>query len=271
MPELPEVETTRRGIIAHINQQEVTKVIIRQSKLRWPITENMSQLIENKTLIGVERRGKYLLLLFNHGTALIHLGMSGSIRIVEATSITKKHDHFDIIFNNGKILRYNDPRKFGAFLWAGADPYQHRLLVNLGVEPLDNDFDADSIYKASRNRKIAIKQFIMDAHQVVGVGNIYANESLFLAGIDPRRQSNRISYQRYQRLVLVIKKVLNKAIKEGGTTLKDFSQVDGKPGYFAQSLNVYGRAGQHCPDCQQTLVEIRQSGRSTVFCKQCQT
>ena len=270
MPELPEVETTRRGINAHINDQKVATVIIRQAKLRWPITENMAQLLENKILKTVARRGKYLLLEFEHGTALIHLGMSGSIRILDAASKEKKHDHFDIIFTNGKLLRYNDPRRFGAFIWAGSDPYQHKLLAKLGVEPLDDAFDSASIYKASRKKKIAIKQFIMDSHIVVGVGNIYANESLFLAGIHPLRQANQISCQRYQQLVLVIKQVLQKAINNGGTTLKDFNQVDGKPGYFSQLLNVYGRAGQQCKVCQQILVEIRLSGRSTVFCKVCQ-
>lgn len=271
MPELPEVETTRQGILPHIKDQTVTSVQIRQYSLRWPITENMVQLISGKKLNNVNRRGKYLLLEFDHGSAFIHLGMSGSIRILGSDTVADKHDHFDICFSNGKLLRYNDPRRFGAFLWAGEIPLQHKLLAKLGVEPLGNEFDANTLFKASRKRKIAIKQFIMDSHVVVGVGNIYANEALFQAGINPSRQACRISLKRYQTLVDVIKNVLCKAIEQGGTTLKDFNQVDGKPGYFTQSLNVYGRAGQECMQCAGRLVEIRQSGRSTVFCKHCQT
>jgi formamidopyrimidine-DNA glycosylase len=270
MPELPEVETTRRGIIPHILHQNATDIVIRQWKLRWPITNNIRDLIKNTRLNQIERRGKYLLLNFDQGTALIHLGMSGSIRILKGDRSPGKHDHFDIIFGNGKYLRYNDPRKFGAFLWAGKEPLNHKLLERQGVEPLDDGFNADYIYKASRKRTIAIKQFIMDAHLVVGVGNIYANEALFLAGIHPGRQAKRISFLRYQRLVSIVKEVLSKAIEKGGTTLNDFNQVDGKPGYFAQSLNVYGKAGEQCLKCQKILVEIRQSGRSTVYCKSCQ-
>lgn len=271
MPELPEVETTCSGIRPHITDQMVSDVEIRQFSLRWPITENMAELMVGHKLNLVFRRGKYLLLEFSHGTALIHLGMSGSIRILSRDADPEKHDHFDIVFANGKILRYNDPRRFGAFLWAGEEPLQHKLIASLGVEPLDEVFNADYLYKASRNRKIAVKQFLMNAHLVVGVGNIYANESLFLAGIRPSRAANQISLKRYGRLVVIIKEVLAKAIKQGGTTLKDFSQVDGKPGYFAQSLLVYGRAGEPCFHCDSTLIEIRQSGRSSVFCKQCQS
>ena len=167
-------------------------------------------------------------------------------------------------------MRFNDPRRFGAFLWAGVEPLKHKLLENLGVEPLDDDFHADYLYKASRNRKVAIKQFIMDAKLVVGVGNIYANEALFQAGIRPTRPANQISHKRYQRFVSIIKEVLSKAIERGGTTLKNFNQVDGKPGYFAQQLAVYGRTGEPCIQCGETLTEIRQTGRSSVFCKQCQ-
>ena len=273
MPELPEVETTCSGIRPHVIEQMVTDVVIRQFSLRWPITENMPELMIGHRLNLVFRRGKYLLLEFSHGTALIHLGMSGSMRILNADSGSgaEKHDHFDIKFGNGKVLRYNDPRRFGAFLWAGDEPLQHKLIANLGVEPLDDAFDANYLYKASRNRKIAVKQFVMNAQLVVGVGNIYANESLFLAGIRPTRAANQISLARYSRLVFIIKEVLTKAIKQGGTTLKDFNQVDGKPGYFAQSLLVYGRAGENCTQCNTTLIEIRQSSRSSVFCNQCQS
>jgi len=270
MPELPEVETTCRGIAPHLEGQQVVALTIRQSKLRWPIPSDMEKLLVNHTLLNVSRRGKYILLGFNHGSAMIHLGMSGSMRILNFNGDVAKHDHFDIKFSNGKYLRYNDPRRFGAFLWAGEKPLQHKLLANLGVEPLEADFHADYIYKASRNRKVAIKQFIMDGHLVVGVGNIYANEALFQAGIKPSRAANQVSFKRYQRLVDIIKVVLDKAIKQGGTTLNDFSQVDGKPGYFAQELKVYGRAGEKCVNCETILVEIRQSSRSSVFCKNCQ-
>ena len=270
MPELPEVETTCRGIAPHLEGKKVKSLTIRQFNLRWPIPSNMEELMKSHRLVKVYRRGKYILLTFNHGTAMIHLGMSGSMRVLDANIAVAKHDHFDIKFSNGKILRYNDPRRFGSFLWAGENPLQHKLLASLGVEPLESDFHADYIYKASRNRKIAIKQFIMDSHLVVGVGNIYANEALFQAGIRPSRAANQVSLKRYQRLVDIIKVVLDKAIKQGGTTLKDFSQIDGKPGYFAQELQVYGRAGERCLQCDEVLVEIRQCGRSSVFCKKCQ-
>jgi len=272
MPELPEVETTRRGIIPHIKGQTVSSVIIRQPKLRWPITEGMELLLTDKVLNSVRRRGKYLLLDFDHGTALIHLGMSGSIRILDPQIPIEKHDHFDIQFNNNKTLRYNDPRRFGAFLWAGEDAAKHKLLASLGVEPLEDDFDSDYIYRASRKRTIAVKQFIMDGKLVVGVGNIYANEALFLAGIHPDRAANRISLKRYKQLVMTIKSVLSAAIKQGGTTLKDANpfKADGKMGYFAQELKVYGRAGEPCTQCDSVLLEIRQSGRTSVFCKHCQ-
>lgn len=271
MPELPEVEVTRRGISPHIKMQRVAGLVIRQPQLRWPVTDGIEKILGNKTLLDIVRRGKYLLLNFEQGTAFIHLGMSGSIRILDADTEAGKHDHFDILFSNGKILRYNDPRRFGAFLWAGKAPYEHKLLKNLGVEPLQDEFDADYLYQASKNRKIAIKQLIMNANLVVGVGNIYANEALFLAGIHPERAANRISYKRYARLVSTIKQVLGAAITQGGTTLKDFSQTDGKPGYFSQSLYVYGRGGKQCTHCGKVLVEIRQNQRSTVFCKTCQS
>jgi len=270
MPELPEVETTRRGIEPHIVGHSVVKVTIRQPRLRWPIDPNMPDLITARKLLDVQRRGKYLLLEFESGTTLLHLGMSGSVRIIDSDSSVGKHDHFDIEFSNGKILRYNDPRRFGAFVWAGKEPFEHQLIARLGVEPLSDAFNGKMIYALSRNRKVAIKQFIMNAQMVVGIGNIYANEALFLSGIRPTRAANRISLSRYIRFVTVIKSVLSQAIKQGGTTLKDFNQVDGKPGYFAQQLNVYGEAGKPCPSCGELLREIRQSGRSTVFCKQCQ-
>ena len=271
MPELPEVETTRQGIYPHIHQQKVMNVILRRRDLRWPIPENMPQLIEGNLLLDIKRRGKYLLMEFESGTALLHLGMSGSISILESDITPGKHDHVDLGFSNGKLLRFNDPRRFGAFLWAGKDPLNHKLLVNLGYEPFDQAFNAQYIYQVGKKKKIAVKQFIMDSKLVVGVGNIYANESLYLAGIHPARAANRISLKRYERLVSTIKMVLAKAIEQGGTTLKDFTQVDGRPGYFSQALHVYGKAGHPCTKCKTLLSEIRQSGRSSVFCKNCQS
>jgi len=271
MPELPEVETTRRGIYPHIQLQKVASVIIRRRDLRWPIPENISQLIEGKLLLDINRRGKYLLMEFESGTALLHLGMSGSISILNSEIPPGKHDHFELYFANNKIMRFNDPRRFGCFIWAGKEPLAHKLLVNLGVEPLDQGFNAEYIYQAGKKKKISIKQLVMDSKLLVGVGNIYANESLFLAGIHPARAANRISLKRYERLVSNIKKVLTKAIEQGGTTLQDFTQVNGRPGYFSQALRVYGKAGQPCSNCNTLLSEIRQSGRSSVFCNNCQS
>ncbi|MCP4413575.1 MAG: bifunctional DNA-formamidopyrimidine glycosylase/DNA-(apurinic or apyrimidinic site) lyase [Gammaproteobacteria bacterium] len=270
MPELPEVETTRKGIYPHIYQQRVVSVIIRRRDLRWPIPDNMHLLLQGNLLLDIKRRGKYLLMEFESGTALLHLGMSGSIRILGSETIPEKHDHVELHFTNGKLLRFNDPRRFGAFLWAGKEPLKHKLLANLGVEPFDPAFNAKFIYQAGKKRTTAVKQLIMDAKLLVGVGNIYANESLFLAGIHPDRSANRISLKRYERLVSTIKMVLTKAIEQGGTSLQDFTQVDGQPGYFTQALHVYGKAGYPCTNCNTSLSEIRQSGRSSVFCNNCQ-
>jgi len=270
MPELPEVETTRRGIEPYLLNQTVTKIVVRQPQLRWPIPLAFQEDFLHQTLNSIQRRGKYLLLNTDNGTALIHLGMSGSLRIVSSKQLHQKHDHVDIHFSNNLVLRYTDPRRFGSILWTADDPHQHQLLINLGPEPLSADFNANYLWRRSRHRRQAIKQFLMNSHIVVGVGNIYANESLFKAKIHPTRAAGKISLKRYQVLIEVIQETLKDAIQQGGTTLKDFVNSDGKPGYFSQHLQVYGRGDQPCFCCGKHLSEIRLGQRTTVFCSNCQ-
>lgn len=269
MPELPEVETTRRGIAPHIKQQTVSELVVRQPKLRWPVPAELHEILPGQPVLAVERRAKYLLIEFAPGTLLVHLGMSGSLRLVPVEQEADKHDHVDLCFENGIALRLHDPRRFGAVLWQPKGEV-HSLLASLGPEPLTEAFTAEHLAECAKGRRSAIKTFIMDNHVVVGVGNIYANEALYAAGIDPRRQAGRISAARLARLVDEIKTVLARAIGQGGTTLKDFVGGDGKPGYFAQQLNVYGRAGEPCPGCGTVLSEVRLGQRATVFCSHCQ-
>ncbi|MBE0458045.1 bifunctional DNA-formamidopyrimidine glycosylase/DNA-(apurinic or apyrimidinic site) lyase [Pseudoalteromonas sp. KG3] len=268
MPELPEVEVSRMGITPHILQQSVTKVNIHNPNMRWPVPDDVYQ-ITNLVVLDVQRRAKYLLLKFELGSVILHLGMSGNLRVVDKDEALKKHDHIEFIFSNDKALRLNDPRRFGCCLWQ-APGECHSLLSKLGPEPLTEEFTAKRVYEQSRNKKVPVKQFIMDNAVVVGVGNIYANESLFKAGIHPKREAGKVSLARYQQLVPIIKDTLAAAITQGGTTLKDFAQSDGKPGYFAQQLLVYGRKGEPCMVCKKILTEIRLGQRSTVFCSQCQ-
>jgi formamidopyrimidine-DNA glycosylase len=268
MPELPEVEVSRLGITPHMLNQQVRQVRVHQKQLRWPVPDDVYKL-EGREIKAISRRAKYLIIDVDVGGVILHLGMSGNLRVVDKNTPLKKHDHIEIELINGKVLRLNDARRFGACLWQ-AQGETHTSLIKLGPEPLTDVFDADYLYEKSRNKQTAIKQFIMDNAVVVGVGNIYANESLFKAGIHPKRAAGNISKQRYERLVPIIKQTLAEAIKQGGTTLKDFAQTDGKPGYFAQQLLVYGRKGKKCVSCDDTLVEIRQGQRSTVYCKQCQ-
>ncbi len=270
MPELPEVETTRKGIEPHINNQQVKELIIRDKRLRWPIPDELPSLLKNKTIKAVTRRGKYILIQFEHGTVLVHLGMSGSIRVIDSKLEAKKHDHVDLIITSGKALRFNDPRRFGCWLWTDQDPVQHDLIKKLGPEPLLEHFTAEHLYLSTRKRKTSIKQLIMDSHIVVGVGNIYANEALFLSGIRPTMKAEKLTKANAAKLHANICLVLEKAIKQGGTTLNDFQQADGQPGYFAQELLVYGRAGQECVVCTTELKEIRINNRSTVYCPKCQ-
>tara|TARA_B110000444_G_scaffold243840_1_gene262699 strand:+ start:438 stop:1253 length:816 start_codon:yes stop_codon:yes gene_type:complete len=270
LPELPEVETTRRGIEPHIKNKKVSEVILRRKTLRWPITPALSKDLPGETIKSVSRRGKYLLLTSKKGTLVIHLGMSGSLRIVDTNRPAAKHDHVDIVFANNRVLRYTDPRRFGCMLWETESIEAHPLLASLGPEPLSDEFNSEYLFKKSRARNVAIKTFIMDSKVVVGVGNIYANESLFLAGINPKRSAGKISKPRYEKLLQCIQLVLQRAIDVGGTTLRDFTGSDGEPGYFAQSLHVYGRKGEPCNVCKATLKEIRQGQRSTVYCSYCQ-
>jgi len=271
MPELPEVETTRRGIEPHIVGKTVAKVIVRQPKLRWPIPACLSDELTGQTIERLERRAKYLLFKTANGVMIGHLGMSGSMRLVATGEEAQKHDHVDVAFVDGLTLRFTDPRRFGALLWCDNDALaQHELLAHLGPEPLAEEFNGELLHRLSRKRKTTVKQFVMDGHIVVGVGNIYANEALFAAGIHPKRAAGNISLPRYQRLALEIKQVLSQAIQQGGTTLRDFVGGDGKPGYFKQRLQVYGRANLPCVQCQTPLTEIRLGQRSTVYCKNCQ-
>lgn len=269
MPELPEVEVCRLGITPHIVEQTVADVIVRFWQLRWPIPEAVLTL-KNQKVLSVERRSKYLILKFSTGSLLIHLGMSGTIRIVNHDVVVIKHDHFELVFSNGTILRLNDPRRFGAVLWLPDHIDEQGVLAKLGPEPLTDDFAHNYLFDMAKNRKTPIKTFIMNNPVVVGVGNIYANEALFLAGIRPTTLAGSISKRRLNNLTDTIKAVLAAAITQGGTTLKDFTQSDGKPGYFAQSLNVYGRGGENCVVCETVLTEIRQSNRSSVYCAKCQ-
>jgi formamidopyrimidine-DNA glycosylase len=269
MPELPEVETTLRGIQPHLLNQRISRITVREPRLRWRVTAEIGQ-AEGQVVQRVSRRGKYLLLHLGHGGVLIHLGMSGSLRVLGNFVTPSKHDHFDIELESGCWLRFNDPRRFGALVWAGRDVEQHPLLKNLGPEPLSTEFTADYLYTCSRKRRVAVKNFIMDGHIVVGVGNIYASEALFMAGIHPNRQAGRISRQRYAGLVEAIRDVLERAIQHGGTTLRDFLGSDGAPGYFARELLVYDRAGKGCFQCGAAIRQKTIGQRSSYYCPSCQ-
>ena len=270
MPELPEVETTRRGIEPHLERCSVASVLVREHRLRWPVPVDLAATLYGLTVEAVERRGKYLLIRFSKGTLIVHLGMSGSLRIVPIDAPIGKHDHVDIVFDSGFILRYTDPRRFGSVLWTGQAVEEHKLLKSLGPEPLSSEFDGAFLHQLARKRSGPVKSFIMDSHIVVGVGNIYANEALFRAAIHPKRSAGRISLDRYLVLAQSIKDILAEAIRQGGTTLRDFVGGDGKPGYFKQELSVYGRGGLPCMVCEQILKEVKLGQRSTVYCKVCQ-
>ncbi len=271
MPELPEVETTRRGIAPLVEGQRVTGLQLRHDGLRWPVPGTaLRRELVGEEISAVERRAKYLLLRTSAGTAILHLGMSGSLGLVPVDSPAGKHDHVDIELANGYCLRLTDPRRFGALLWTRDDPLQHPLLKDLGPEPLGSEFDGTYLFRRARGRKVAVKAFLMDSHTVAGVGNIYANESLFLAGIHPARAAGRIGLARYERLATCVQQVLEESLTQGGTTLRDFVNGDGQPGYFSLYLRVYGKGGQTCPLCKATLKEVRQGQRGTVYCPRCQ-
>lgn len=270
MPELPEVETSVRGVEPYLTGQTIKQVIVRQPKLRWVVSPEIISM-QNAHIWAVERRAKYLIIRTSQGDILVHLGMSGSLGILQDSqqSAVGKHDHIDLVTENGIILRYNDPRKFGCWLWA-EKAEEHELLRKFGPEPLSDDFTSGYLFAKSRKKTTACKQFIMNNDVVVGVGNIYACESLFMAGIHPELAAQNLTQKQCERLVKVIKEVLTKAIIQGGTTLKDFIQPDGKPGYFAQVLQVYGRKGESCNDCG-TIIETKVIGqRNTYYCPKCQ-
>ncbi|MEE9331831.1 MAG: bifunctional DNA-formamidopyrimidine glycosylase/DNA-(apurinic or apyrimidinic site) lyase [Methylophilaceae bacterium] len=269
MPELPEVEITRQGLLPLINQR-VKNVVIRNASMRWPIPSHLVTTLENKALLSLKRRAKYILAEFESGTLLLHLGMSGHISLLDRNHPPEKHDHFDLQFHNQQVLRLTDPRRFGAVLWAGDAPQNHVLLRSLGPEPLEDLFNGAYLYQQLRRRKAPIKNTIMDAHLVVGVGNIYANESLFRASINPQLVSNKLSLSRCEKLVSEIKATLRDALEAGGSSLKDFAAVDGNPGYFQQSYFVYSRMEEPCKVCGTLIKSIRIGQRSTFYCQACQ-
>ena len=270
MPELPEVETACRGIAPHLIGQCVTNVVVRQRQLRWPVPTTLIKTLPGQIIRSVQRRAKYILIGTDAGTALLHLGMSGSLRVVPGSTAPTKSDHVDIVLANGQCLRLRDPRRFGSLLWTTSDPTQHKLLKKLGPEPLGLDFDGDYLHTASRQRKIAVRDFLMNSQVLAGIGNIYANECLFLAGIRPQRAAGKVTRERYQRLAVAIRETLEKAIRAGGTTLRDFQNADGLPGYFQQTLSVYGRKGEVCRRCDTPVRAIKLGQRSAFFCPRCQ-
>lgn len=270
MPELPEVETIRRGIAPYLIGQTVTQVIVREHRLRWPVSSELEVDLSGQEIRALERRGKYLLLRTTSGSVLLHMGMSGSLRILPVDSPANKHDHIDILLASGRCLRLTDPRRFGALLWTTGLPDNHPLLNHLGPEPLAEDFHAAYLHELAQGRKRAIKDFIMDSRIVVGIGNIYANEALFRAGINPRLAAGRISLDRYLRLVTAIRELLAEAIVQGGTTLRDFANGKGKPGYFQHRLQVYAQARLPCPTCAEPIRLFRLNQRATYYCPRCQ-
>jgi formamidopyrimidine-DNA glycosylase len=270
MPELPEVEITRRAIAPLLQGKKVTGVAVRTARLRFPLPATLIEELPGRLILKLERRAKYLLLRTDAGSVLIHLGMSGTLRVVSADTPPAKHDHLDIIVETGMALRLADPRRFGLALWTKGDPFDHPLLKKAGPEPLEEVFNGDYLFHKSRGRRIAVKQFVMDGHIVAGVGNIYASEALFRAGIHPAVCAAGISRIRYQRLADSIRDVLNGAIAQGEDTLVGFQSNEENPGYFRIRLDVYGRDGEPCHRCGAVIQSIRQGGRSTFFCKRCQ-
>ncbi|WP_149195344.1 bifunctional DNA-formamidopyrimidine glycosylase/DNA-(apurinic or apyrimidinic site) lyase [Luteimonas suaedae] len=269
MPELPEVETTRRGLAPHLEGRQIRSVLLRRPDLRWPIPDDITQRLPGRRIEAVRRRAKYLLLDTDAGSALLHLGMSGNLRVLPAATPVQAHDHVDLVLAGNRVLRFNDPRRFGCLLWQPAGD-THPLLRGLGPEPLSDAFDGDALFARSRGRKAPVKSFLMDQRVVVGVGNIYAAEALFAAGISPLRPAGRVSRARYRGLATAVKAILEDAIGRGGTTLRDFLSPDGAPGYFEQDLAAYGRGGAPCRRCGRALSQAWIGQRATVWCGHCQ-
>ena len=268
MPELPEVETTRQGIAPHCEGQTIQRVIVRNPSLRWPVPADLAEHLEGKTIRAVERRAKYLFLHLETGSVIVHLGMSGSLRVITDDSPAMTHDHVELVLGNHRRLRFNDPRRFGCWLWT-TDWNRHPLISALGPEPLSEDFNGAWLFRLSRQKQTPVKSFIMDNHVVVGVGNIYASEALFKAGIRPTAPAGKIGRVRLARLVNAIQQILRQAIRQGGTTISDY-RGSGSGGRFQQRLSVYGRAGEPCASCQRPLQSLTMAGRNTFFCAACQ-
>lgn len=271
MPELPEVETTRRGIEPLVAGARVERFAVRERRLRWPIPREIERKLTGATMLGVRRRAKYLLLDSERGAAIAHLGMSGSFSVVAADSEPGAHDHYDIVFESGKALRFTDPRKFGSLLWGGREPLRHKLLADLGPEPFSAEFSGAWLKERSLGRRVAVKSLLMMPAVVAGMGNIYASEALYRAGIHPRRAAGRIALHRYEVLAGAIRDVLGEAIESGGTTLRDFADASGRPGYFAQRLDVYDREGQTCRRCASEIRRTIIGQRASYYCARCQT
>ncbi len=270
MPELPEVETTRRGIEPHVLGRRILALEVYEPRLRWPVPRSLAARVAGQRIIATDRRAKYLLIGLDCGTLLLHLGMSGSLRVLSAATPRFAHDQFDLRLDSGEILRFNDPRRFGSLHFTAGDPARHRLLEHLAPEPFDAAFDAAYLWDVTRRRRLAIKQLLMNSRLVVGVGNIYASEALFRARVRPARQARSLSRSETARVVRAVRRVLAQAIRVGGTTLRDFVGADGSPGHFRQKLYVYERAGKPCRVCRTVIRQITQQGRSTYYCPSCQ-
>lgn len=270
MPELPEVETTRLGLTPHLRGELIRTAVVRNRQLRWPVPRKLPELVAGRRIVELGRRSKYLLLDCEGAWLIYHLGMSGSLRVVPAATPPRTHDHVDLVLENGNALRLHDPRRFGAILWETGELSRHKLLRGLAPEPLENEFSAEWLFERTRGRTAPIKNVLMDNHMVCGVGNIYANESLFRAGIHPARAAGRITLQRYARLVEAIRVILRAAIEAGGSTLRDFVHADGSPGWFQQQYFVYGRAGEKCLTCATPIKTVRIGQRSAFYCPKCQ-
>lgn len=270
MPELPEVETTRRGLAPHLINQRIRTAVVRNPALRVPVPRGLARRLEGATISSVERRGKYLLIGCGKGTLIVHLGMSGRLWLVDAGAKAGAHDHFDLVLESGRIVRLRDPRRFGLVVWQERNPLEHPLLASIGPEPLSSDFSGAWLYEATRNRSAAVKLVLMDSHVIAGVGNIYASEALFRAGINPKLPARRIGRGRYDTLALRIRETLEAAIKAGGSTLRDYVGGDGQAGYFQDEHLVYGRGGEPCRTCGAPIREFRQGARATFYCPACQ-
>jgi formamidopyrimidine-DNA glycosylase len=270
MPELPEVETTLRGLLPVMAGRTIQSVLVRERRLRWTLPGDFEERLMGRRVRTIERRGKYLLFVTDQGTLIVHLGMSGSLRLVAAGTEYTTHDHVDIVLDSGRAVRFNDPRRFGSMHFTAGNPLAHPLLAALAPEPLTEQFDGGYLYQRARRKRVSVKQFLMDSHVVVGVGNIYASEALYRARIRPRRAAGRLSVADCGRLAAAIKRVLARAIQVGGTTLRDYVNADGEPGYFRQKLYVYERAGRPCRRCRTPIRQSRQGARSTYWCPSCQ-